>query len=191
MVWWFLFSRPGIQVVYYIIDELKKKDTDIWKQLEGRVELKIGEKLASYHVSRMYNEVFKVFERRFKDPKTFDADDLDMILDKSFLVFPQGWPTLGWSYELPLPILLWMPFMIAGYQHMINKDEQPMYVALVFTLILLQYMQGNQGQPWDIFLCGPFCMAYENDLPTQLLWQIKAYLLKKICFEEVHFVILG
>ena len=150
MVWWFLFSRPGIQVVYYIIDELKKKDTDIWKQLEGKVELKIGEKLASYHVSRMYNEVFKVFERRFKDPKQFDADDLDLILDKGFIVFPQGWPTLGWSYELPLPILLWMPFMIAGYQHMINKDEQPMYVAVVFTLILLQYMQ-------DIFMWSLLC----------------------------------
>ena len=112
-------------VVAYFVDLFKESNTDMWKKIEDKVEIKIGQKLAQYHLERLYTEVFRVLERRVNDAENFDSDDMDIILDKGLMVFPQNYKSLGWSYDLPLAILNWIPFMIAGYQHQIKKDVQP------------------------------------------------------------------
>ena len=112
----------------YFVDMFRESNSDMWKKLEEKVEIKIGQKLAAYHVDRLYAEAFRVMERRIRNPDDFNADDFELILDKGHMVFPQNYPSLGWSYDLPLAILNWMPFMIAGYHHMIKKGNQPEYV---------------------------------------------------------------
>ncbi|XP_065062078.1 uncharacterized protein LOC135688939 [Rhopilema esculentum] len=115
----------GITVVSYFLTELTKEKRSLWDQIKEKVDLKIGEKLAEYHVDRLKAEVFRVLESRFQESNDFGPADLKTVLDKRHLVFPHNWPTLGWSYELPLGILYWMPFMIAGYQQMIKENKQP------------------------------------------------------------------
>ena len=126
----FLFT--GVVVVSYFVDLFKESNTDMWKKIEDKVEIKIGQKLAQYHVERLYTEVFRVLERRVANADSFDSDDMEIILDKGLMVFPQNYKSLGWSYDLPLAILNWMPFMIAGYQHQIKKDIQPVYVNVLY-----------------------------------------------------------
>ena len=117
----------------------------MWKKIEDKVEIKIGQKLAQYHVERLYTEVFRVLERRVRDADKFDSDDLEVILDKGLMVFPQNYKSLGWSYDLPLAILNWIPFMIAGYQHQIKKEDQPVYVNIqTYTLLA---MPGGSKRP--------------------------------------------
>ncbi|XP_065062079.1 uncharacterized protein LOC135688940 [Rhopilema esculentum] len=115
----------GVTVVSYFLTELTKEKRSLWDQIKEKVDLKIGEKLAEYHVDRLKAEVFRVLESRFQESNNFGPADLKTVLDKRHIVFPHNWPTLGWSYELPLGILYWMPFMIAGYHQMIKENKQP------------------------------------------------------------------
>ena len=113
----------------------------MWKKIEDKVEIKIGQKLVKYHVDRLHAEVFDVLERRIGDADKFDSDDMETILDKGLMVFPQNYQSLGWSYDLPLAILNWIPFMIAGYQHQIKQDIRPVYVNVLNFYQVIQYKQ--------------------------------------------------
>ena len=125
----------------------------MWKKIEDKVEIKIGQKLAQYHVERLYTEVFRVLERRVANAESFDSDDLEIILDKGLMVFPQNYKSLGWSYDLPLAILNWMPFMIAGYQHQIKKDEQPVYVNIhTYTLLAMLGRESKKDPAFEKLL---------------------------------------
>ena len=122
---WHIPTLLGVAVVWHLIGEFKKENTDLWKKLETKVDLKIGEKLSQYHFQLLNAQVFKVLESRIENPEQFGPDDLRSILEKRHLILPQNFPVLGWSYELPLAILYWIPFMISGYQQMIHKGNQP------------------------------------------------------------------
>ena len=115
----------GVTVVSFFLKELTKDKRSLWQQIEDKVDIKIGQKLSAYHVERLRNEVFRVLETRFQQPNGFSSADLKVVLDKRHMVFPHNWQVLGWSYELPLGIIYWMPFMIAGYQQMIKEKKQP------------------------------------------------------------------
>ena len=115
----------AVEIVFFFVDQANKKSTDLWKQIEDKVEIKIGQRISKYHEDRLYAEVFYVLENRIKKGKDFNANDLQTIMDKKKMVFPQYYGSLGFQYNLPLPILLWMPFMIAGYQKMIEDGNQP------------------------------------------------------------------
>ena len=79
----------GVVVVSYFVDLFKESNSDMWKKIEDQVEVKIGQKLAQYHVERLYTEVFRVLERRVANADNFDSDDMEIILDKGLMVFPQ------------------------------------------------------------------------------------------------------
>ena len=101
--------------------------------MEDKITIKIGKKLAGYHLDRLYAELFPELEGRIKK-KNFDAEDLDEMLWKRRMVFPQNYGSLGYSESLPVTILYWMPFVIAGYQKLINDSAKDPYVQKKNTI---------------------------------------------------------
>ena len=72
----------------------------------------------------MKNEVLYVLDRRISKGKRFVNEDLETILD----IMPQMIPNnhdIGFNYDLPLAMVYYVPYMIAGYHQMIKKGEQP------------------------------------------------------------------
>ena len=154
----------------YFLTELTKEKRTLWDQIKEKVDLKIGEKLAEYHVDRLKAEVFRVLESRFQESNNFGPADLKTVLDKRHIVFPHNWPTLGWSYELPLGILYWMPFMIAGYQQMIKENKQPKYVcsrgaSSKVALYCWQLLGATpMATPFILYSCSRFSVVHMTSL---------------------------
>ena len=115
----------GVVILSAIIGKLEKDHTSVWDQIESQVESRIGARLAQYHVESIKSEVFRPLNRRIMKEDSFDEEDLDEILDRMGMVFPQNYASLGWSYDLPLAIVHYIPYMIAGYHKVIEDGGLP------------------------------------------------------------------
>jgi len=97
---------------------------DIWDKLEEKISTKIGNKLAAAKVHDLKVEVLYPINRRLLKDREFTAEDLEEILDRMQQVMP-GNMHVGWNYDLPLVMVYYLPYMIAGYQKIIGDGLLP------------------------------------------------------------------
>lgn len=97
---------------------------DVWDSLEDRIDIKIGEKMASSKVHDLKEQVLYPINRRILKDKRFTPEDLEEILDRMPMVVPSN-KEIGWNYDLPLAMVYYLPYMIAGYHKVIADGLQP------------------------------------------------------------------
>jgi len=114
----------GSIAITALIKDYPMGEGDVWDQLEDRIEIKIGEKMAASKVHDLKEQVLYPINRRLLKNTRFTAEDLEEILDRMPQVIPSN-QAIGWNYNLPLAMVYYLPYMIAGYQKMIGEGLQP------------------------------------------------------------------